>query len=341
MSIIKLLLIFLLAIPLYGQSLDQKIFAEVFKKVKDSVVSIKISTTVVEDGQPKTVEGGGSGIIVSSDGLIITNKHVINDTTRSFKVILSDGQELAASFVGMAPDTDLSVIKLNSVPTSGAKPIVLGDSDKIEVGNLVLVIGSPFGLGGTLTVGVISAKERPIPIPNVNGQVQPHTLIQTDAAINPGNSGGVLVDLNGELIGVPTMLLSETGTNAGIGFAIPVNVVKRVLQDITNRKTTVGWLGILAQDVSGLSPTIRQQLGVNVQRGVIVTSFEPDSPAEKSGIKQYDAILSINGQAINNVKDLEWAVRNLSPGEVAVLKIQPRGSLGAQEVKITVGKPTK
>ena len=328
-----------LVVSLRTQPLDQKVFGEVFKKTRDSVVTIRISTTVIINGQPRTTEGGGSGSIVSLEGLIVTNKHVVNDTTRSFKVVLSDGREFSASFVGMAPDTDLSLIKLNTTP-AGLKPITLGDSDKIEEGDWVLVIGSPFGLGGTLTAGIISAKERPISIPSDSELTQPpHTLIQTDTAINPGNSGGALINLNSELIGVPTMNLSKTGASVGIGFAIPVNVVKRVLQDITNKKTTVGWLGLLVQDLSNLSPTARKQLGISTESGIIVTGLEIAGPAQKAGIKQYDTILEIEGQKINSTTGFQWLERNLSPGETITLKIQRRGMTTTEEIRTVVGEP--
>lgn len=341
MTLHKLYVFYFLAFSLFGQPLDQKTFSQVFQKVKDSVVSIKVSATTIVNGQPKTVEGGGSGSIVSSGGFIITNKHVVNDTTRSFKVILSGGEEVAASFVGMAPDTDLSLIKLTVLPIGGVKPIAFGDSDKIEVGNWVLVLGSPFGLGGTLTVGVISAKERLIPIPSDNGRIQPHSLIQTDASINPGNSGGALVNLSGEMVGVTTMNLSPTGASVGVGFAIPINVVKRVLEDIINKKTAVGWLGVLIQDFSELTPVIKKQLGILAQSGVIVTGLEFVGPAQKAGIKQYDTILEIDNQKVSNVTNFQWLERNLNPGKLVVLKIQRRNLPTVEEILVVVGESIK
>ncbi len=341
MACTPIFFLYLLAVSLCAQPLEHKTFGNIFKKARDSVVTIKVSATEIVNGQPKTVEGGGSGVIVASDGLIVTNKHVVKDTTRSFKVILSNGKELAASFVGMAPDTDLSLIKLVSLPVDGVRPIDLGDSDRAEEGDWVLVIGSPFGLGGTLTVGIISARERMVPIPSVSGQVQPHALIQTDAPINPGNSGGALIDLDGKLIGIPTMNLSTTGSSAGVGLAIPVDVVKRVIQDVASKKTMVGWLGMLIQDIVELSPTARKQLGISAQSGVIVTGLEPAGPAQKAGIKQYDAILSVNGQNMTGVSNFQWLERNLNPGEIAILKILRRGTLTAAEIKIEVGQPIK
>lgn len=335
----------LLGSYLYAQAIDQKTFSRVFKQVKLSAVTIVVSATEIVGGQPKTVEGGGSGVIISIDGLIVTNKHVVSDKTRTFKIILSNGEEVRASFVGMAPDTDLSIIKLDAIPRGGINPISLGDSDKIEEGDWVLAIGSPFGLGGTLTAGIVSTKERTVPIPDENGNTMPHSLIQTDATINPGNSGGALVNLNGELIGVPTMILSRTGTSAGIGFAIPSNVVKKVLSDITSKKvfSDVGWLGVLVQGVDGLGAGIKKQLGIeiDIQNGVIATALELGGPAEKAGIKQSDVILGINGQVIKNVKDFQWAERNLSPGEAVVIKIKRRNSPETQEIKVVVGKLIK
>lgn len=328
-----------LALVLSSQPIDRKAFNEVFKKTRDSIVTIEIKTTEIVNGQPKTVESGGSGSIVSSDGLIITNSHVVNNSTRSFKVIMSDGKEFAASFVGMAPDTDLSLIKLNT-PPNGLKPINFGDSDKIEEGDWVLIIGSPFGLGGTVTTGIISAKARPATIPNEEGKTQPHALIQTDAAINPGNSGGALVNLEGELIGVPTIILSPTGTNIGIGFAIPVNVVKRVIQDIT-AKRNLGWLGLLVQDISNLNESNKKQLGVLSQSGVVVTGLENAGPAQKAGIRLYDTILEINGQNINGVIDFRWLERNLNSNEVAILTIQRRNSSIIEKIEILVGENTE
>lgn len=339
MRVLKFIFFLCLPMVVHAQPIDRKVFSEVFKKISDSVVTIKVSTTEIVSGQPKTVESGGSGSVISTDGLIVTNKHIVDDTTRSFKVILG-GKEFAATFVGMAPDTDLSLIKLN-VPPAGLKPIALGDSDKIEEGDWVLAIGSPFGLGGTLTAGIISAKERPFALPSESGKAQPHTLIQTDVAINPGNSGGALVNLAGELIGVPTMILSPTGSSVGLGFAIPVNVVKMVIQNITEKKTTVGWLGLLIQDLASLNVNARKQLGVLAEYGVVITGLEFGSPALKAGIKQYDTILEVGSQKITSVANFQWLERNLNPGETSSLKIQRRHSSVNEEIKIVVGEPIK
>lgn len=335
-KLIIVLVFFCFNLILSGQPLDRKAFSEVYKKAKGSVVMIRISTTVTAAGRLETIQGGGSGVIISSDGLIVTNKHVVDDTTRSFKIILSNGEERGASFVGMAPDTDLSLIRLDK--PDGLIPLVLGDSDKAEEGDWVLVIGSPFGLGGTLTVGVISAKERTIPIPDQGGRIQPHTLIQTDASINPGNSGGALVNLAGELIGIPTMNLSSSGASVGVGFAIPANVVKRIVKDITSKKDSVGWLGILVQDIAELAPAIRKQLGISQAAGLVVTGIESGSPAQGSDIKQYDVIISVDGQKVSDVTGFKWQERNLTPGETVVVQVHRRGNANIQEIQIVAGQ---
>jgi len=320
----SLVIFYSFGFQLSAQTLDSKTFSRVFRQVRNSVVSISVSITRIVDGQPKTVASGGSGVIISQDGQIITNKHVVSEQTRTFRVTLAGGPEFNASFVGMAPDTDLSLIKLDSLPQGGLEPMPLGDSSNVEEGDWVLAIGSPFGLGGTLTVGIVSTKERIMSVPTENGTTLPHPLIQTDAAINPGNSGGALVNLNGELIGVPTMILSGTGTNAGVGFAIPSNVVKKVISDIINKKTEIGWLGMLVQNVGEMFPTVKKQLGINTENGVVITAFEPNNQSEKAGLKQYDTIVSIDGQSVNNVREFKWVERNLSPGGTALLKIYPR-----------------
>ncbi|OGN05402.1 MAG: hypothetical protein A2831_01545 [Candidatus Yanofskybacteria bacterium RIFCSPHIGHO2_01_FULL_44_17] len=330
-----------LASLLYAQPLDQKTFTKIFGQVKDSVVTINFSSTQIVNGRPTTADGSGSGVIVSNDGLIVTNKHVISDTTRSFRVTLAGGQELGASFIGMAPDTDISIIKLSSLPAGGVKPAIMGDSDQLEEGDWVLAIGSPFGLGGTLTAGIISKKERSIPITQEGGRSQPHYLIQTDAAINPGNSGGALVNMKGELIGIPTVILSRTGTSSGIGFAIPSNVIKKILSDVAIKRTTLGWLGMSVQSVSELSLGIKRQLGITAQAGVVITDIEKGGPAEKAGLKQYDVLVRINSEEVASVSNFEWLERNLNPGDTALIKIERRGSSQLQDISIAVGESNK
>jgi serine protease Do len=235
----------------------------------------------------------GSGVIVSADGYIVTNAHVV-EKADEIKVLLSDKREFTGKVVGSDPKTDVAVIKISGrdLPT-----LIWGDSDRIEVGEYALAIGNPFGLNSTITLGIISAVGRA----NM-GIEQYENFIQTDAAINPGNSGGALVNTRGELIGINTAIFSRTGGNMGIGFAIPSNMAKRVLDSlIKTGKVVRGYLGVSIQDVNA---KIAKQFGLEQAQGALVGDVVSGSPAEQAGIKSGDVIVRFDGKAIENSSTL-------------------------------------
>jgi len=223
---------------------------------------------------PETQLSLGSGVIVSREGYILTNDHVVEGVS-DIQVTLHDGRTVIGKTVGTDPDTDLAVVRVNAANLTA---ITFGQSDQARVGDLVLAIGDPFSVGQTVTMGIISAVGREIAPANPFGR-----FIQTDAAINPGNSGGALVDTNGNLIGINTLIFSRSGGYQGIGFAIPVSLAKRVMEQIIETgSVTRGWFGV---DVADISPELAESLGLKGTRGAIVGAIERGSPAEKGGIR--------------------------------------------------------
>lgn len=256
--------------------------------------------------------GLGSGVIISADGIILTNNHVVDDAD-NIKVRLMDGREFEAKVKGKDSQTDLAVITIES---ENLKPIKIGNSDNVRVGEFVLAIGSPLNpqLEHTVTSGIISAKGR-----SGVGLSQYEDFIQTDAAINPGNSGGPLVNLKGELIGINSAIATRNGGFMGIGFAIPVNLANKVMQDIVETgKVTRGWLGVYIQNIS---PELVKALNLTTSKGVIVSKVQPDSPAEKAGLKEEDVIVELNGKPVDNTISLSTWVAGQSPGDEVALKI--------------------
>lgn len=301
-----------LILPLYSANGQEyrNLYKDVYQKIIKSVVGIK----AVQIGNPLLGEAYtpivGSGVIISAEGLIATNKHVI-ERARDIKVILHDNQELPAQLVGESPDIDIAIIKINSPPPN-LEPIVLGDSDQVQPGEIVLALGNPSGLSKTLTHGIISSIGRYVPIPGE--KPTPHTFFQTDAAINPGNSGGALINLNGELVGIPTLAVPRL---QNISFAIPVNILKIILPQILNQKE-IGWLGVSVQE---LTPDLREAAGIPKDiGGIAVTVVDPLSPA-KNKLEQLDIILKIDGKELSQKSDYEWAVRNAGPGTTILITV--------------------
>jgi serine protease Do len=270
----------------------------------------------------------GSGFIVDSQGYIVTNNHVIDGASK-IKVKLQDGRELTGTVVGTDPQTDLAVVKVNA---STLPTLKLGNSDQVKVGEWVLAFGSPFGLEQTMTAGIISAKGRDIGAGNYD------SFLQTDAAINPGNSGGPLVNLRGEVVGINTMILSQSGGFQGVGLAIPATMADNVYhQLISSGKVTRGWLGVSIQEIN---PALAKSFNVKTEEGVLVAQVEPNSPAAKSGIRSGDIILEYNGQEIKTPKDLSIAVANTKVGVPAKLKVLRDGK--AIDINVPVGsKPAE
>ncbi|MGE5303258.1 MAG: DegQ family serine endoprotease [Alphaproteobacteria bacterium] len=242
---------------------------------------------------PQRQRSLGSGFIIDADGSILTNNHVV-ENAQKIVVKLADDQEYEAKVIGRDPKTDIAIIRINaktSLPTAA-----LGDSDRLEVGEWVVAIGNPFGLDSTVTSGIVSAKGRHI------GQGPYDNFIQTDASINPGNSGGPLINLKGEVIGINTAIFSRSGTNIGIGFAIPINLVKELLPQLRGKgRVTRGYLGVLIQKVT---PDIAESLGMDKGYGALVANVSKDGPAERAGVKVGDVIVEFDGKEIKDSGDL-------------------------------------
>jgi serine protease DegQ len=274
---------------------------------------------------PETQLSLGSGVIVSREGYILTNDHVVEGVT-DIQVTLHDGRTVPGKIVGADPDTDLAVVRVSS---PGLTPITFGQSDQARVGDMVLAIGDPFSVGQTVTMGIISAVGREIAPANPFGR-----FIQTDAAINPGNSGGALVDTNGNLIGINTLIFSRSGGYQGIGFAIPVSLAKRVMEQIIETgSVTRGWFGV---DVADISPELAESLGLKGTRGAIVGAIERGSPAEKGGMRLGDVIVAIDGRTVPDVSSALNAIAEMAPGRTVPVKVVRRNQ--EVTVEVTVGK---
>jgi serine protease DegQ len=277
---------------------------------------------------PETQLSLGSGVIVSREGYILTNDHVVEGVT-DIQVTLHDGRVVAGKIVGMDPDTDLAVVR---IAATGLMPITFGQSDRAQVGDIVLAIGDPFSVGQTVTMGIVSAVGREI------GAASPFgNFIQTDAAINPGNSGGALVDVNGNLIGVNTLIFSRSGGYQGIGFAIPVSLAKRVMEQIIETgSVTRGWFGV---EVTDITPELAESLGLKGTRGAIVGAIERGSPAEKSGMKLGDVIVAVGGRVVPDTSSALNAIAEMAPGKSVPVKVIRRNQELTLDVMVGKRRP--
>ena len=272
----------------------------------------------------------GSGVIVSPDGFILTNNHVVA-TADEIEVALVDGRKARAKVVGTDPETDLAVIKID-LPNLPA--ITLGHMEEAKVGDVVLAIGNPFGVGQTVTMGIISALGR-----TQLGINTFENFIQTDAAINPGNSGGALIDANGNLLGINSAIYSRTGGSLGIGFAIPVSTVKSVMEAIISNGYVVrGWIGVEPQDIT---PEMAESFSLPKQEGVIVAGVLKSGPADKAGIKPGDILLAIEGKPIPNTSELFNRIALLAPGSSAKMTVLRKEGEKTLEVGIAKRPKTK
>jgi serine protease Do len=302
--------------------------ADIAERVTPSVVNISMQRTVKNAGangmqndpffrqffggrvpEERSERGLGSGVIVSADGIVLTNNHVV-DEADEISVTTTDGREFQAQVVGTDDKSDLAVLRLKG-DLKDLKPLKFGDSNALRLGDVVLAIGNPFGLGQTVTMGIVSAKGR-----SDTGIVDYGDFIQTDAAINPGNSGGALVNMNGELVGINTAILSRSGGYQGVGFAIPTTMVKPISDSLLQYgKVTRGWLGIAIQDVE---PPLATAMALPNADGVLASDVEPGSPADKGGVQRGDVILRFDGQKVDAASKL----RNLVASAGANKRVQ-------------------
>jgi serine protease DegQ len=275
------------------------------------------------NSQPQT--GLGSGVIVSPAGYVLTNNHVVEEADE-IQVSLNDGRQAAAKVIGTDPETDLAVLKieLTDLPV-----ITLGNSDALQIGDPLLAIGNPFGVGQTVTSGIVSALGR-----TQLGINTFENFIQTDAAINPGNSGGALVDVQGHLMGINTAIYSRSGGSMGIGFAIPTSTARSVMEAIVkDGQVTRGWIGVEPQD---LTPELAESFGVGARSGVIITGVLQNGPAAQAGIRPGDVITAVKGLEVKNVPQLLAAVAALPPGEKARLDVLRRDA--SVQIDVTPGR---
>lgn len=259
----------------------------------------------------------GSGVIINSEGYIVTNNHVINDAD-DIEVILNDNKIFKAELIGVDVSTDIALIKIKS---NDLPFIPMADSDKIEVGEWVLAVGNPFNLNSTVTAGIVSAKARNINILHEQSAIE--SFIQTDAAINPGNSGGALVNLQGGLVGINTAIASPTGTYAGYGFAVPSNIVEKVVSDLINfGRVQRGYLGIQIRDLDG---NLAEEKNIDITEGVYVANVDNSSSAAEAGVKSGDVICKFNGLEVKGTGNLLEMVARKNPGDKVVLSIYRKG----------------
>ncbi|HWY77845.1 MAG TPA: DegQ family serine endoprotease [Verrucomicrobiae bacterium] len=253
--------------------------------------------------------GLGSGVIIDKDGYILTNNHVVQDAD-NIRVALNDGREFTAKVVGRDPKTDIAILKIDA---KNLPFVTIADSDKIEVGDLCLAIGNPFGVGQTVTMGIVSATGRG----GLGTDYEDY--IQTDAAINPGNSGGALVDAEGRLIGINTAILSRSGGYQGIGFAVPINMARSVMTSLlTNGRVVRGYMGVLIQDVT---PELAREFKMGDDHGALVGDVTPRSPADKAGFKSGDVITDFNHKPVTDSRHLKLTVAETAPGSTVPVKI--------------------
>ena len=277
------------------------------------------------EGRAEPGGGLGSGVVLAADGLIVTNHHVI-DAAEDIEVIAPDGRRAKAKIVGGDPETDLAVLR---VSLSELKPIAVGNAEDARVGDTVLAIGNPFGVGQTVTMGIISALGR-----NQLGINTFENFIQTDAAINPGNSGGPLVDADGRLLGINTAIYSRTGGSLGIGFAIPVSTVRNVVdQIVATGSVTRGYIGVEPQDIT---PEMAEAFKLPRREGAIIAGLLRSGPAEKAGVKVGDILLEVDGQTVRNTAGMLNLISQLKPGAQAELKFLREGK--EVSLKVQVGK---
>ncbi len=336
------------ASPASAQVIDQSAITAAAKQAMPSVVAVASTKTVKfrsfpgpffddpwfrrffgnmpDQEREYSQRGLGSGVIVSQDGYILTNNHVIADADE-IEIHLYDERVMKAEVVGTDEASELAVLKIKA---DDLPVLAMADSDKAEVGEIVLAIGSPFGLGNTVTMGIISAKDRTDL--GITGETGYEDFIQTDAAINPGNSGGALINLKGELVGINTAIATYTRGYQGVGFAIPTNLARRVMDSLVKHGELVrGWLGVGIQDIDA---ELAEQFGLENTKGVVISSVEDDSPAQAAGLKVGDVILKVNGKAVDTPNALRSVIGTTAPGTEVAIEIITGGEHKTLTVRI-------
>jgi serine protease Do len=340
--------------PVARDAVPRGSYASIVKRVAPAVVKIEITATLTNSTRedwfglnepflkrffgdqfghiipqqppgPLQEQGVGSGVIVTQDGYILTNNHVV-DNADKVKVTLPDGREFIAKVVGRDPKSDVAVIK---IPAKGLPVVDMADSDKVEVGDVALAVGNPFGVGETVTAGIISATGRA----NL-GLDDYEDFLQTDAAINPGNSGGALVDIDGRLIGINTAILSHSGGSQGVGLAIPSNLARTIMESLVRYgKVTRGYLGVMIQSVT---PELATEFDLKSRTGALVGDVVPKGPAARAGIMDGDVILKYDGTQVADSQTLRMEVAGTTPGTTVPLEIWRNASTKKLEVKVAV-----
>ncbi len=300
------------------------LLADVAESALASVVNISVERRATGPGSfghgwgplsHRQESGQGSGVVVSANGVVVTNHHVV-DRAEQITVRLSDGREFSARVVGSDEPTDLAVLQLNDATDLTAMPF--GDSDTVRVGEMVMAIGNPFGLSGSVSLGIVSAMGR-----SQMGITDYDNFIQTDAAVNPGNSGGALVNMDGELVGINTAILSRSGGSQGVGFAIPSSMVQSVVESLQRDGRVVrGWLGIGIQDIT---PALANALSLSDGAGVLVSEVEPGGPAHAAGLRAGDVVLEVRGEEVHDSQSLRTQVALSRPGDPLALTVLRNG----------------
>jgi len=332
--------------PLVGMDGQTPSLAPLVKQVTPAVVNIAVKGTeevdnpllkdplfrrffnIPEGPIKREVQAAGSGVIVDAHaGYVMTNNHVIEHADQ-IVVTLKDNRHFDAKLIGTDPDTDIALLKIDA---DNLTALPIGDSDRLEVGDFVVAIGNPFNLGQTVTSGIVSALGR-----TTGGELEHYeNFIQTDASINPGNSGGALINLRGELVGINTAIIGPSGGNVGIGFAVPINMARSVMdQLVAHGAVKRGRIGVTLQD---LTPDIAEAMHVDVNEGAIVSKVDPQSPAKRAGIKPGDVIIAVNGTPVHGSSDLRNRVGLMSIGDTVSLTIVRSGAQQTIDVRIEKG----
>ncbi len=307
--------------PEFTYTAEMSVKAVVYVKVVKKGVTVKAPTSLFEyffgygGGMQREQVGSGSGVIISDDGYIVTNNHVVSGAT-DIEVTLENNKTFKAALVGTDEATDVAIIKIDA---QNLPSLPFGDSDNLRLGEWVLAIGSPFGLMSTVTAGIVSAKGRQMQESSNPGELRIESFIQTDAAVNPGNSGGALVNIKGELVGINTAIISNTGSYAGYSFAVPVNIVKKISDDFIHYGSVQR--AVLGVSMQNISQDFMTKYRLATMDGVYVAEISRDGAADKAGIRRGDILVSINGQKVTSTATVQEIINKYRPGDIVSLEV--------------------